>query len=271
MSMVIAERFGMAEMLGDYFGLEIELENIRDDPKERLQVMKDRGILHVDVDGSLRNNGMEFITSPLPFPFEYAEISDTIFDSYPEAEASLRCGIHVHMNVRDMTYQQLARLLSLYCLVERIIFKHTGNRDTNHFCVPVTDTNHVMYALYRMSEDHVHHTVRSSHKYSALNIKPVSSLGTVEARHLPASYWRTDVPYELVQVLRNLKHMAMDKMSKDQFKQMIWDINTVSNYEWFLSKVFGRGLLGVDNMSEENHQLLRTEVFQFKCVNKGEL
>lgn len=271
MSMVIAEVFGHDPVTPDSFGYEIELENVVGTRDEQYMIAQ-QGLFHDTEDGSLRNNGREFVSQPLAFPTDegYGTIIRAIKRAFPHAEATGRCGLHIHMNVRDLTTKQLARLLVLYCMVESIIFKHTGERDCSHFCVPWMDSENAKAAmtLYNTNEHMVVDYIHAAHKYAALNIKPVRTLGTVESRHMPASVWDTNVPLQMTKVLLNLKNLARRDLSDAQFRQEIWDINTVSNYEYFLGQVFDRGLLGVDIMSEANHKLLRHAVFYFKCNNR---
>ena len=272
---LVKELHGFGDDISDNaFGFEIELENVRGHTNNELQGLIQSGVVRIVEDGSLRNNGKEFVTRPFDLPKEssmLASVQSEILRSFPEVSASLRCGVHVHMNVRELTLNQLGRFLTLYCLVEKIILNHTGERGTNHFCVPVMDSeNSQMYLkAWKSSSDTVHSLCLRGQKYSALNVKPVVELGTVEARMLAGEYWNTSKVSDLAKVLQNLKDMARQDHKAPEFKNWIWDINTTSSYEHFLQHVFGRGLLGVDISNEENQQLLRHAVFYFKCVNRG--
>jgi len=267
--MVVSEYYGLGRMEGTMFGFEIELENC----VQRKDVVTE-GLFHVTEDGSLRNTGLEFVSVPLhkeTYKEDYKKIVASIKDSYPTAEASGRCGLHIHTNVRDMTIKQVGRFLTLYCLVEAIIFQHAGERNTNHFCVPLTESEYAgaYISAARASEDSILRLVSTAHKYAAFNIKTVGSLGTVESRHLPGAYWDSDIPLELAAVINNLRTLAMQPIPLEEFIQDIRCLNMMSNYEQFLNKVFGDRLLGVDCTSRTVHNMLRAAVFLFKVNSKG--
>lgn len=132
-------------------------------------------------DGSLRNNGVEFITKPLSY-----ESSLTQFKTLHDALVlgpnpyTQRTSIHVHVNVCSLTIEQLNHLILLYAYLEPVFFKFAGtNRQHNIHCVPLNYTLLPKYYHYD-----VHELVGIWSKYSAFNILPVKSIGTVEFRHL---------------------------------------------------------------------------------------
>lgn len=275
MSVVIASHFGFDHLqTPNRFGFEIELENIVGNPAERLTALINEGVLHTEPDNSLRNNGSEFVTQPIDIGsvgVTYTEIKRAIKQSYPQLEATHRCGVHIHMNVRDLTLQQLARFMVLYSLAEEVIIAHTGERDTNNFCVPLyqSDRLSAWLSVFKKGDSYILDTINRSHKYAALNTKPITALGTVESRMLAGHLWDTTKPIELAVVLYRLKELCKHPESVTEFRNRIWDINTTSGYENILMQFFQGGLLGVDVANKANHEMVRKAVFMFKCANRG--
>ena len=147
------------------------------------------------LDGSLRNGGVEFITTGgkggevLHQAFErmVSMLERTNYD------ASFRCSTHMHLNMLDFTVNQVVRYLLVYAACEPVIFQHCGSyRKTSNFCTTVADSLPFHKKLIsRMYDDTVATRVaaQSTVKYTALNLQPLfgdgrhtRALGTVEFR-----------------------------------------------------------------------------------------
>ena len=90
----------------DYIGIEVEAEHVYDNDAMGIQPWWDN-----ISDGSLREGGREFVFAQPMFGEDVLDalnaLSDTI-DDY--AVYSERCSVHVHLNVRDMTFEQIANM-----------------------------------------------------------------------------------------------------------------------------------------------------------------
>jgi len=133
-------------------------------------------------DGSLRNNGREFISLPLDketllTSFDHLQ-ADLTFDNAQEA-FSPRTSTHVHINCLNMELEEIKNLLLLYALFEDFFFMMTENRRDNIHCVPLTET----YLPEKYSRP-IDYLIGNWHKYTALNLLPLRTQGTVEFRHL---------------------------------------------------------------------------------------
>ena len=136
------------------------------------------GLMH---DGSLRNNGVEFITKPLSFK-ESLNTFDILHKGLtlgPQPFSS-RTSIHVHVNMTNMTLAQLKHFLLTYALLEPVFFEVAGEtRKHNIHCVPLNFT--ILPSIYSKP---IQDIVKAWSKYSAFNLMPVRTQGTVEFRHL---------------------------------------------------------------------------------------
>lgn len=211
------------------FGLELEIEHAEDD-------WATAGFV-VEIDGSLRNSGREFISAPMTYAnIDYAlrrffggiELHD---DNYSE-----RTSIHVHANCQDVLLPQLTSLLMLYQVFEDVLFNWIGHdRDKNIFCVPWSQTKLTHNALADI-QNFVSMTNVERNKYTALNLVPLRSLGTVEWRHMNG---HGDVE-RILQWLRIISHLfrvATSLTHEDVVNNCI-NLNTTSQYDYLLDFVF---------------------------------
>lgn len=158
-------------------GAELEIEAVRD--WHHSWVIEEH--INVENDGSLRNNGKEFL---LP-PSDKERLIKLFSDFHGSVELgkdpfSPRTSTHVHINCIWSTEQQVKNLLYLYAIFEPIFFAFAGSeRKENIHCMPLSSTH--MPNHYSMPTRHI---IEKWHKYTALNLLPLSELGTVEFRHL---------------------------------------------------------------------------------------
>lgn len=156
-------------------GIECEIESVEPD-----QSFENFMSTH---DGSLRNDGMEFISKPLDrgtllhsFRNLHAEIQ--LYE--PEQAFSPRTSTHVHINCRTLTEEQTRQLILFYALFEDFFFAMVNkDRRSNIHCVPLTET--FLPQLYRYE---LLRYIKSWHKYTALNVLPLTKQGSIEFRHL---------------------------------------------------------------------------------------
>lgn len=218
-------------------GIEVEVERItRVDPNTTLMLWQMRE------DGSLRNNGREFVTPPIPSFFSYPALHLLFNGLNADHDFSKRTSIHVHVNVRNMTAQEVLATLLIYHSVEPLLFDFVGgNRTNNIFCVPWTNSD---FLANRMGgKDHwatLANLRNMSEKYSALNILPLETFGTLEFRHMPGTS-------EVQKIVRWIDMVTAIRLYavKNGFEKVLTEIcnlNSNSQYEKYLESVFGPSL-----------------------------
>ena len=136
-----------------------------------------------EADGSLRNNGTEFISVPLEREHLINEFknlhANIVFHDKKEA-FSPRTSTHVHVNVRNLDEVNVKNMLLFYALFEEFFFAMVNPvRRENIHCVPLNET--LLPTKYKQS---IWALAKGWHKYTALNLLPIMKLGTVEFRHL---------------------------------------------------------------------------------------
>lgn len=232
---------------GALVGIEVEVENVNLDMWEHTvpgwQVTKD---------SSLRNNGAEFISCPLTLDCVPIAVTGlyVILKKGQKATAdfSWRTSLHVHLNVRSLTPDQVASLLASYLVFEQEFFAYAGKkRDRVNFCVPLHETSmnlHINYFFF--GKKSLGDLCEVWHKYAAANLIPLTGSskdakagkkGTIEFRHMGG----TADPIRVVQWINLLirLHSYARLHNFEETKNIILTIRTRSGYENFKRLVFG--------------------------------
>lgn len=174
-------------------GIELELEGFRGRDQEEAQSFLGEA-WHVTGDGSLRNGGVEFVTAGgkggVDLHAAFVRINDLL--ARVQYDASFRCSTHMHLNMQDFTFNQVARFMLAYTCVEPVLFTFCGNyRRSSNFCVPIAESLPFHKKLIaRLYDDAIgSHSGAACNKYTAMNFLPLFDggrdrppLGTVEFR-----------------------------------------------------------------------------------------
>jgi hypothetical protein len=216
-------------------GLEMEVERC---PAEYAERILDYPVWTLREDGSLRDGGFEFVSTPIAGDRIYYAI-DWFYSQLPvEARFSPRTSIHVHVNVLDMEPDQVAGLLLTYSVFEKLLYKFVGyGRDKNNFCVPLYDAkaHHEVIPLF-LTDEFVLPNMPNL-RYLGLNIDAVRKFGSLEFRHLGGTKDKVRL-LQWINLLLSLKKFATTthwRIIKHQIDRM----NTVSDYLSFFNTVWG--------------------------------
>lgn len=218
-----------------YFGIEIELEEVNFKVDAIPETWK------VTEDGSLKVNGFEFVSCPLKQQFLETELR-RLFQGI-DAKPTSRCSVHVHMNARDFTEEELAKFMLIYLVFEKGLFNYSGERWDNNYCMPLFETTE---QTSKALKDCLSNFIPGGYwsKYFALNLCPIwgqdgsQKQGTIEFRHMKGNM---DVEYILdwVNLISRIK-IATKKMELDELLSHIRTMNTTSGYYWLAKEVFGK-------------------------------
>lgn len=233
-----------------FYGIEVEIENISDaldNAKERFthHVVTSgnswvNGVFSLVSDASLKNKGIEFVSSVLDVSCVIPAVKklyEVISECWPLATFSNRCGIHIHQDVSELTCDQLNSLIAIYSVYEFLIFELAGQeRKDNPFCRPLFNFNLNNYISAPESSLFFNSPVEGHFKYSALNVAPITSRGSVEYRHLPGT-WDIEKILSFLSVIDRIKKYAVNNEPR-KIKDQILKLNTVSNYQAFTTDIF---------------------------------
>ena len=170
-------------------GFEIEVEgrhlpNIENSSQSFLSAWR------ITTDGSLRGEAWEYVFKR-PYSFEGAETALSLLKKEYEYKksiiySSIRAGIHVHLNVQDLSLKEFTTLLAIYYSLEEVLVNFCGeDRIGNHFCLRASDAEYVLAALVRsFYKGKVHELTTDNIRYSALNLSALFKYGSLEFRTL---------------------------------------------------------------------------------------
>lgn len=168
-------------------GIEIEMELNR----SLAQSNHCPSVWRIETDGSLRNNGYEFV---LRKPIPRKDIVPTLQDLLHYVESvennnilpSIRAGVHIHLNVQDLTIGQVLNFMMCYYLLETALLRTCGeNREGNLFCLRNQDANNTIFALEQVIAQRSFFEAHSDqYRYAALNFQSLFTYGSLEFRSL---------------------------------------------------------------------------------------
>lgn len=214
-------------------GIEIEVENC-------LVVPGLSRMWEITEDPSLRNNGAEYRSRYGTRIYElwdmlrnFRDMVDTARKEHGKQffDFSERTSIHVHLDVRNFTTDQLKNFIWLYILLENPLFKFADeSRKHNVFCVPLRESN--MLGRY----EHIQSYLNEWSRYCALNLQSVSKFGTVEFRHMSGRSNPRDI--YLWTLLLGLIQTAAWQYDTGQLWREIQELKSSSQYDRLLSSVF---------------------------------
>jgi len=214
-----------------FVGVEVELEKVT------IHSMPS-GTWKMTEDGSLKIQGMEFVT--IPIQFKYLEVELERLFAGISGEPSTRCSIHVHINARDFTITELKNFILLYLIFERGFYNFSGNRRDNNFCIPLSYYPYVVKHFLSQLDKGIFYP--KWYKYYGFNLAPLfggdssDSIGTIEFRHMKGT---KDVAYILnwINLIVSLK-ISAKKMKTSEILEYINSMNTTSGYYWLAETVF---------------------------------
>lgn len=220
----------------EYVGIEIEVEGV---PALEWHQALGFGVVN---EPSIRG-GYEFVSLIGLNAQEVIHHTRELHKLLKDGKFSFRCGLHVHINVHSHTLEELYRVFLAYSLLEKLLFRASGNRYDNRFCVAVQESISPMSKLI-----HYGHTGqwekfyqvlkafradrRETTKYMALNVVPVVNYGSLEFRH----HYGTSDPGTILKWMQILLDVVVStkRLSTQELESQILGVNTISFYEELL-------------------------------------
>lgn len=166
-------------------GVEIELEG-RNFPEELASWRK-------EADASLRGESAEYVLASPCFieqlPLVLEELEDAFQQSKTKIHKTYRAGVHVHVNVQDLTPLQLVNFVALYYIFEEVFIAFCDpSRRGNHFCLRMSDASYLMDKLHDfIASENIHLLDDQDLRYASLNLTSLFKYGSVESRALEST------------------------------------------------------------------------------------
>jgi len=232
----VSDLVGAGAKYKDHIGVEIELEHA-EMPRQLEPPL--RGIWREEGDGSLRMNGVEYVLKTPKSPELAKKAVSSLggfIDSYTKVIDEGRAGVHIHVNVSDLTVREMVNLVALWHCVEPTVVNWCGeHRKGNLFCLRLKDAEYIVDRLTLALEgEDLRHLNTDEIRYAAVNLKSVVQYGSLEFRCM-----RSDGSWEdinlLIDLLMRLKGLARQV---DNPVQVVAD-SSASGYRVFLEEVLG--------------------------------
>lgn len=205
-------------------GIEVEAENA---------VALNSDFWQIAGDNSLRNGGVEFKTT---YGIRIGHLPEALLQLEGHAKRhkldfSERTSVHVHLDCRMLTSEEVRQVFVLYLLFEKALFRYAGiDRSHNVFCVPfgqshkcTTTTNFTRF-------------IQNAEKYNAINLLTLTQFGTIEFRNMRGSADANFI-FNWVMLLAHLRHFATH-IPYDKFEEMVFSLKTTSMFNHLRNQVF---------------------------------
>ena len=183
--MKVREIFRTGLTKGD-FGVEIEVEG------KKLPKYVDGW--RSEKDGSLRGESMEYVLDQPQSSKGLNAALGRLHKSFEEGGArfdeSYRAGVHVHLNVQELTGVQLATFITTYYLTEKALV-HTCNKTRwgNHFCLRTADAPFAARSTVEIFRDRAPEKFNNDdYRYSAMNLTALPKYGSIEFRAMESTF-----------------------------------------------------------------------------------
>lgn len=253
MSKTLVEFFeGRLRNFTKRFGIEVEVEG------HRLPVgFGEESVWRPVGDGSLRD-GIEYLfKSPLDYDDSVSaliELKDVLSEDKRVVEFSFRTSIHVHMNCLHLTHNQISNLIYSLVLLEPVLINLSGEgRSHNRFCLTTCDAESQVSFLskfingIKQGEEFprmIFDLNEDMNKYSAVNIVPLRSKGTVEVRTM-----RGNINITLLTYYLTLLNKTYDWAVKQESPLAIYEQASALGARDFLSGILSGTPVGMYSYS----------------------
>ncbi len=183
--MKVMDYFNLRQVQGDV-AVEIEVEgrNLPPAPKK----------WRAEVDNSLK--AAESIEFVMRAPAPIGELADALqqlkkafVDNHSQFYDSYRAGIHLHVNVQELSMQELATMISTYYIFENSLVNLCNPfRQGNHFCLRAKDAGGQIRTIRKAFKDNNPLLFQDDNiRYSSLNVCAIPKYGSIEFRSLEST------------------------------------------------------------------------------------
>lgn len=152
-----------------------------------------RAYWRLERDASLRGESGEFVLRQ-PISLEnlddaFDEITKAMKTHNTKVRPTYRAGVHVHVNVQDLTPKQLVTFISLYFIFEEVFLSYCDkSRAGNHFCLRMSDAS---YSLDMITDAIISANLALLNtedlRYASLNVTSLFKYGSIEFRALEST------------------------------------------------------------------------------------
>lgn len=217
-------------------GVEVEVETLKG---ELPRIHDDLAAWNVTHDGSLRGESAEYVFKEPLGPRAAINAVNKLRGVLDPIELnwSFRTSVHVHVNVLEMTKQQLDNFLYSYLLLEDVLMSFCGEgREGNRFCLRVRDAEGLVEAVAAIigTDAYLNLPRQDVNRYASLNVDALMKFGSLEFRGMRGTL-DINVINVWINALVRLRKFAMQSESVEE----IASIFAVTPDDEFMKLVFG--------------------------------
>lgn len=207
-----------------FIGLEHEYEGVKDSTLPK-HTFADFWTYHEE--GSLKDHGAEYVFATPMFGVDAYNALEWLVAHAKDSgwKCTKRTGIHVHIDVRDLTVPQLAGMCILYAAVEPILYAWVGEgRDTSHFCIPLYRADEALLGACSIIRSAFNDDKEDGHsalgvaeefqRYAGFNLQALHKFGSIEFRHLQTTHELSRI-VDWVNMVMSLKAAAFKLPQSD--------------------------------------------------------
>jgi len=201
-------------------GIEIEIEKVS---PSTLHNIANKGLWKVEMEPSLRGASGELISVPV-FGKDIERAlthMEAEFKKVSKPEFNARTSLHVHIEVVDLTKEELIRFILLYTALELVLFRLCDEtRQNNPYCLPTwmsegikIDTAQLIQLIEEGNAHNVKRYLSRWAKYCAMNLNNIVGIGTIEFRQYHGTVNKKEI-MDWVNILLSIKKYAKESMTK---------------------------------------------------------
>lgn len=160
-------------------GIEVEVEGERVSPHHS-------DYWKSEIDHSLRgDSNCEYV---LRSPISIDRVEESLMDLQAHlndcgVKPSIRTGVHVHVNVQNLSMIELANFITLYLVVEDLLLDVCGEgRQSNLFCLKACEADYYIQNVSKFFNMQRLEYLNDDIRYSSLNLVSLTKFGSVEFR-----------------------------------------------------------------------------------------
>lgn len=214
----VRDFLGLTKCEGDV-GVEIEVE-----ARKPLPTPCPTSNWRREEDGSLRGFSAEYVMNKPVSAKVASEMLDflrnLVSDTGSQPVQSYRAGVHVHVNVQEMTMEEVVRFALLYYCFEDVFVKYCGeSREGNHFCLRIRDAESPLHILEMATyEKSLLKLNNDIFRYSSLNFCALFKYGSVEFRAMETREDFSKIE-EWVEMLLALRDYSLKLKSRSEIAE----------------------------------------------------
>jgi Putative amidoligase enzyme len=222
-------------------GIEIELEG------NGVGQIVANNMWNTEMDGSLRGESIELVLkAPAPrhlIPARLNKMKEMV--SHCAIKDTGRAGIHIHVNIQDLTPREYAQFLVMYLIFEEVLVDWCGtDRVGNLFCLRASDANYGLQIIRSALQSFRFGLLDTDGiRYASINLKATATYGSLEFRAL-RSTTDVDVILKWIYILLKLKDTARKYESPADIVEEL----SVLGVEGFFNEILGEFEIPFDHM-----------------------